>query len=235
MAQPLIRLLLEERSFRAMELTQRQQKLNSVSTRRDAGFSLIEIFVVASIIGILTAITIPQLAGQRRLIRSAAVPREIMTQLRFTRQQAMSQRQSFTFQYDNVTKVISVIDNNATGNTVLNSASYPNNTGSAVVLTSSLTQSGLSSAEISYGIPTGFPSGALGDGVSRTNLTNGKINITFQPDGSVVDTNGNPLDQALFIYNSKLPSQTTAAVSVLGSSGRTKLWRYDPGTNTYVE
>ena len=235
MAQPLIRLPLEESSFRAMKLTQRQQNLTSVSTRRDAGFSLIEIFVVASIIGVLTAITIPQLAGQRRLLRSAAVPREIMTQLRFTRQQAMSQRQSFTFQYDNVAKLITIIDNNAAGATVLNSASYPNNTGSAVVLTSSLTQSGLSSTEISYGVPSGFPTGALADGVSSTSLTSGKINITFQPDGSVVDANGNPLDRALFLYNSKLPSQTTAAISVLGSSGRTKLWRYDPGTNTYVE
>src|SRR5215203_5513305 len=85
----------------------------------------------------------PQLAGQRRLLRSAAVPREIATQLPFARQQAMSQRQSFTFQYDNVAKQIKIIDNNATGSTVLNSSSYPNNTGSAIVLTSTLTESGL--------------------------------------------------------------------------------------------
>jgi len=203
--------------------------------QRNSGFSLIEVCVVASIIGVLTAITIPQLAAQRRLLRSAAVPKEIMTQLRFARQSAMSQRQSFTFQYDNNTKVIKVIDNNASGVTVLNDGNYPNNTGSTVVLTSTLTVSGLSAAEGSYGIPTGLPQGALNDGVSKTSLTNGQVNITFQPDGSVVDANGNPLDRALFIYNSKLPSKTASAVSVLGSAGRIKLWRYDSGTNTYVE
>jgi len=235
LAQALIRLLREERPVWAIALSKLRNNSPSITNRREAGFSLIEVFVVATIIGVLTAIAIPQLAGQRRLIRSAAVPREIMTQLRYARQQAMTQRQSFTFQYDNTAKRITIIDNNAAGATVLNDASYPNNSGSAVVLTSSLTQNGLSASEVSYGIPTGLPTGALADGVSRTNLTGTKINVTFQPDGSVVDTNGNPIDRALFIYNSRLPSQTSAAVSVLGSSGRIKLWRYASSTNTYIE
>ncbi len=158
-----------------------------------------------------------------------------MTQLRYARQQAMSQRQSFTFQYDNTAKQITIIDNNASGATVLNDSNYPNNSGSSVVLTSTLTLMGLSSSEVNYGIPTGLPAGALSDGVSKTDLTSYKINVTFQPDGSVVDANGNPVDRALFLYNSKVPSQTAAAVSVLGSSGRIKLWRYASSTNTYIE
>jgi Tfp pilus assembly protein FimT len=191
--------------------------------------------MVAALIGIMTAIAVPQLAGQQRLIRSAAVARELMTQIRFARQQAMMQRQSFTFQYNNLTKQIVVIDNNATGPLVLLDPNYPNNVGSTVVLTSTLTGGGLSSAEINYGVPTGLPSSALADGVSKTNLTNGKISITFQPDGSVVDANGNPLDRALFLYNTRVPRETAAAVSVIGSAGRIKLWRYDPANNTYVE
>lgn len=214
-----------------------EQKLNLTveSKRSAAGFSLIELFLVASIIGVLTAVAIPQLAAQRRLIRSAAVPREIMTQLRFARQRAISNREAVTFQYDNVAKEIKVIDNNATGVTVLNDPNYPNNSGSVVVQTSTLTLMGLSAAEVSYGIPTGLPAGALSDGVSKTNLTNAKIIVTFQPDGSVTDANGNPVDRALFLYNSKLPKETAAAISVLGSAGRIKLWKYASGTNTYVE
>jgi Tfp pilus assembly protein FimT len=196
---------------------------------------MIELVMVAALIGISTAIAIPQLAGQRRLLRSAAVPREILTQLRYARQQAMSQRQSFTFQYNNTTKQIVVIDNNASGTAVLNDGNYPNNSGSVVVVTSSLATEGLTSSEISYGIPTGYPTSALGDGVSRTNLTSAKVNVTFQPDGSVIDASGNPLDRGLFFYNSRIPAQTSAAISVLGSAGRIKLWRYDPGTNTYIE
>jgi prepilin-type N-terminal cleavage/methylation domain-containing protein len=234
-AQALIRLLREERPVWAIELSRLKQNSLSITNRREAGFSLIEIFVVATIIGVLTAIAIPQLAGQRRLIRSAAVPREVMTQLRYARQQAMSQRQSFTFQYNNTTKQIIIIDNNASGATVLNDSSYPNNSGSSVVLTSTLTLMGLASSEVSYGIPSGLPTGALADGVSRTSLTSSKINVTFQPDGSVVDANGNPIDRGLFFYNSKVPNLTAAAISVLGASGRIKLWKYNSSTNTYVE
>jgi len=210
-------------------------KKNSTISKREAGFSLVELFVIAGLIGILTAFTIPQLAGQRRLHRSAAVNREIMTQLRLARQKAMSERCSYTFQYNNSTKVITIIDNNASGATVLNDANYPNNTGSTVAFTSSLTQMGLASTEISYGIPTGLPTTALSDGVSKTSLSSSKVNVTFQPDGSVVDANGNPVDFGLFMYNNKIPTETATAVTVLGAAGRIKLWKYDSTSNTYKE
>lgn len=202
---------------------------------RQAGFSLIELVMVAALMGIMTAITVPQLAGQRRLIRAAAVPRDIMTQLRYARQMAMSQRQAYTFQYNNTTKQIIIIDNNSSGAILLNDANYPNNSGSSVISTTDLTGSGLDSTEINYGIPSGLPTGALSDGVSMTSLTSGKITITFQPDGTVVDNNGIPVDRALYIYNTKVPKETAAAISIMGSAGRIKLWRYYQPSNSYVE
>jgi Tfp pilus assembly protein FimT len=183
----------------------------------------------------MTAIAIPQLAGQRRLLRSAGVGKEIVTQLRYARQQAMTQRQAFTFEYDNVNKQIRVIDHNASGNAVLADGAFPMSAGSAVVVTSPLTTGGLSSSEISYGIPAGLPNGALSDGVSKTDLTNNFIRITFQPDGSVVDAAGSPIDRAIFIYNTKAPTETAVAISVLGSAGRIKLWKYVTSTNAYAE
>jgi prepilin-type N-terminal cleavage/methylation domain-containing protein len=199
------------------------------------GFSLVELLTVLAMACILTAIALPQLIAQRRLVRSAGVAREIATQLRFARQQAMTQRQSFTFQYDNVAKQISIIDNNASGTSVLTDGNYPNNAGSTVVLTSSLTTGGLPGGEINYGVPLGFPTGALGDGITCTSLTSGKINITFQPNGSVIDASGNLVDRAIFVYNTQVPRETAGAISIIGSAGRIKMWRYDPTTNTYIE
>lgn len=203
------------------------------------GFSIVDLMIVVTLLGVLAALAIPQLISQRRLIRSSAVNREILTQLRFARQQAMTQRQVFTFQYDNSTKQILIIDHNnnpdVSGVTVLADPSYPNTAGRVIVSTIRLVSTGLPASEITYGIPSGLPTGALGDGVSRTSLTSSKVNVAFQPDGSVVDINGNPLNRALFLYNNKAAQHTASAVSVLGAAGRVKLWRYDSRVNKYVE
>jgi prepilin-type N-terminal cleavage/methylation domain-containing protein len=214
--------------------------------RAQRGFSYIELLVVLALGGIVTALAVPQMVSQRRLTRSAEVTREVLAQLRYTRQLAMAQRRAFTFQYDDDTKQINIIGPIPAGVPALTDALYPNNTGSGTVTWVPLTRGGLSAAEISYGIPTtstGLPSGAtalptgpLGDGVPKTSLNaSNKLNITFQPDGSVIDTNAVPLDQAMFIFNNKAAQASASAISVLGSTGRVKLWRYTTGGNKYAE
>lgn len=227
------------------------------------GYSLIEMIIVVAIIGIISAIAVPNLIRQRRLLRSTAVTREILTQMRHARQLAMSERQAMTFQYDDVAKQIRIIDHNndpasaTSGTAVLADPSYPSTASPAVVITTvSLLQGGIPASEIEYGIPTTstglpaghptIPTGPLGDGVSKTALSGNKFNITFQADGSVASPTGVPvggitlsqaarMDAAMFIFNDVAASNTASAISVLGTSGRVKVWRYTPNGNKYVE
>jgi hypothetical protein len=155
----------------------------------------------------------------------------------------MSRRQAFTFQYDHTNQRIQVIGPIPIGAAALADASYPNNTGSSVMLTLPIT--GLSATDLSEGIPTtstGLPAGAptiptgpLGDGVSRTTLSSGRLNITFQPDGSVIDSTGAPSNKGLFFFNNKAAQHTATAISVIGASGRIKIWRYTTNGNKYAE
>src|SRR3954471_678178 len=141
------------------------KETSKVKRRRSAGgFSMVELVVVAGLATILTAIAIPQMISQRRLTRSVALTREVMTQLRYARQLAMSQsgatpsgalrRVAFTFQYDDTLKQIKIIGPIPAGTAALVDASYPSNTGSSVVTTVSLAQGGIAVAHISSGIPT---------------------------------------------------------------------------------
>jgi len=200
------------------------------------GHSLIELLIVVALIAALSSIALPQLLAQRRLTRSVGVAQEIKTQLREARQLAMSQRQAITFRYDNTAKQISIIDHNSNpGGSLLVDPSFPNTAGSQVVLTIPLAETSISQ-DMNYGIPAGLPNGALGDGISMTALTNGQfLYVTFQPDGSVIDSAGDPQNRAIFIYNNRAAQVTASAISIIGASGRAKIWRYDASANVYGE
>jgi len=206
------------------------------SWHSNSGRSLVEILAVVAIASILTAVAVPQVISARRMIRSASLPREIASQLRYARQQAMSQRQAFTFVYDDSTKQISIIDHQSNASNVLNLSGYPNTAGSTTALTVPLAGgNGLPASEVSFGVPTGISSPTLTDTSTPTALVANKLTITFQPDGTVIDANGNVVNRAIFFYNNKIPNQTAFAVSVLGSAGRIKIWRYTPSASQYLE
>lgn len=220
--------------------------VKSHNRHSECGRTVIETLMVVAIASLLAAVAVPQIISARRLIRSAALTREVAAQLRLARQKAMSQRQAFTFQYDNSTKQIKIFDhnnnNNATatcnmsGTAVLTATNYPNTACTVTVLTVPLGGSGgLPSSEITFGVPSTITNTTLGDNTTPTALSGTVVNITFQTDGSVVDPAGLPSSKTLFFYNSQAADQTAAAISVLGSAGRIKIWRYDTSASKFAE
>lgn len=187
------------------------------------GFSLPEILIVLFIIAILVVLALPQITASRRMFRFAGIQRQVSTSLNETRQNAMSQRTAVTFRYDNVGKRILIYGG------IYGALGDANNK------ITSFATSGLLASEIIYGRPTGVSTAALGDTSDMTALSSNVVDITFQPDGSVVDASGNPVNKALFFYDSKSKKDGAFAVSVLGAGGRTKVWRYSTGINAYVE
>lgn len=187
------------------------------------GFSLPELVVVIFIIAIIGALALPQIVSSRRAFRFSGMQRQLAATLSEARQQAMSQRRAITFRYNDTAK-----------ETVLFGGSY-GALGNAQNRVESLYGSGVGQDEIIYGRPTGASTAALDDSSNQTPLTAGVVDITFQPDGSVLDASNNPVNKAVFFYHTKNPAEMAFAVSVLGAGGRVKIWRYSASVNKYVE
>lgn len=210
----------------------------------ERGFTLTEMVIVVGAIAIIAAIGIPQVVGARRMIRSVGLTREMAGGLRDARQMAISRRRAVTFQYDDDAKVVKLIDHGVndqglgkSGITVLTAGNYPYSTGSTVASTMMLTAGGLPASEIGYGLPTGVVLNAnkLSDNTTLVELSDHRLNITFQPDGTIIDNTGKPRDFAFIIYNKVKPKETAAAISILGITGRIKAWRYSESVQKFLE
>lgn len=191
--------------------------------KNQKGFGLIELLIVLLIIAIVVVLALPQIISSRRLFRFSGMQRQVTTALREARQEAMSQRKPITFRYDNNDKNI-IIWGGSLGNA-----------GAAENRLVPVAGDGLAPDDLVYGRPPGATSSALGDGSNVSPLSDNKLEIIFQSDGSVVDANDNPQNKALFFYSPKAPEESAFAVSVLGAGGRVKIWQYNSRINSYVE
>src|ERR1044072_5692869 len=203
------------------KLTNEEIDAPAATRAKEAGRSIIETLMVLTIAGIITSVAVPQMIGARRVMRASSIAREIATQMRFARQQAMTQRQAFTFQYDNTTKTVKIFDHNnnnnaittcnMTGQLVLTASGFPNTVCTSIVATIPLA-TGANATELTYGIPGAITNTTLDDGNVLTALSgSGLVNVTFQPDGTVQDSSGNYTTASLFFYNSQIPTQTASA------------------------
>lgn len=226
--------------------------MTSTSTRKvrtsSRGVTLFELLIVMGIIAVMSAIALPGLLGSSRAIGSAAMPRELVSYLRLARQEAMSKMLVFTCSYDNLTKQITITNHGERGitydpatDTMVklpgNAAPSANVVADVNVEQVSLTKSGIPASAISFGRVDGYPATTvLDDGVAMATMPAGnKINFTFQPDGSVVNAQNNPISRSLFLYNQQIGSKSAFAITVLGTTGRIKLWRYASNVNRYSE
>lgn len=187
------------------------------------GFSLPELIIVLLVMAILITLALPQILSSTRLFRFSSMQRQMASSITQARQDAMSDRQSVTFRYDNANKRM-----------ILFGGKY-GTFGDQKNSVQEMSGSGVSAYDIIYGRPATASADALGDGTNLTGLVNNFQDITFLPDGSVRDANNNPINKTLFFYYDKYREDTAFAISVLGAGGRTKVWRFNKQTNRYVE
>ncbi|HEY0427424.1 MAG TPA: GspH/FimT family pseudopilin [Pyrinomonadaceae bacterium] len=190
---------------------------------KNRGFSIPELLIVLLVASIILVLALPQLISSRRLMKFSAMQRQVSASLIEARQEAMSQRRPITFCYDDRNKQL-----------ITYGGSF-GAFGDAKNKVYNLSGFGVDSADIKYGRPGGVSAAALSDTTNMTSLARSIVEVTFQPDGSVIDASNNPQNSALFFYHNKYKKDAAFAVSILGAGGRIKVWRYSKGVNAYVE
>lgn len=199
------------------------QVIKNKYLQHQKGFSLPELVIVLLVAAILLVLALPQIISSTRLFRFSGFQRQVAASLRDARQEAMSQRKPVTFRYQNNNLRIIIYGGD------FGSLGDPGN------IVHEISGSNLAQNDVKYGRPDGVTTAALSDGTDLTALDGNAVEITFQPDGSVINSSNTPQNSALFFFHDKHRTDTAFAVSVLGAGGRVKIWRYSKGVNLYVE
>jgi type II secretory pathway pseudopilin PulG len=185
-----------------------------------AGFSTIELLIVAALIIVLAAMAIFMLSPQRRAYRSEDAAAQAANFLRDAYQRALSQRQTFAVRIDRANRLIQIVDENR-----------------LPVGDEREVRRDVLSDEVNFDPPV-FGGTVLAPPAAPYNYPTATYvsnvwTARFRSDGSVVDANGNLISATLFFSptnSQNIDKRLVRAVTLFGPSGSVRVWKYD-GTN----
>lgn len=199
------------------------------------GFSLMELLVVASVIIILTAISVPYLFQYQKLYRSEEQARKIMDLMQEASQLALNKRRTMRVEIDLTDNAVLLIDENTPGTAsddTLVKSSPLFSTGEIRVDTN---PSGVTSPNPPNYAGTVFANDTLGHKVGSTTVSNNNVwAARFRSDGSTVSATNVPVSATIFLWPPRAPGDAAArdnrevrAVTLFGGSGAVRYWKYN--------
>ena len=199
------------------------QERNGVGKTANAclaqGFSMTEVLITMTIIGIMFAIAIVAFTNELPTIRADSAMQLLEAQLRQARETAVDQRRNIQVTFQGTGEMLTVRQN-------LNVTTTP----PTVISTTTLGDFILDPNQMVFTVFKGLPDTPDGFGNSTAvnfNCGNPPLpcTITFQGDGTMVDRTGASINGTVFIGNVG-NTITARAVTILGATGRIKGYRY---------
>lgn len=180
--------------------------------RSQRGFSLIDMMVTLSVMGIVGSMATMQMGTVRRSMQGDGAMRLVMAQLNAAREMAITQRRNMEVRFVGSNWLQIVRNDVPNGTTVLMNVAFEGNVQYSLV--------GIADT------PDGFGnSSAISFGSAEK--------IMFQPNGTLIDNNGDPINGTVSLSIANIP-QSFRAVTVLGATGRVRGYRWNGAVWTRV-
>ena len=193
--------------------------MNLFSRRLHAqdGYNLVELMVVVGIMGVLSAITVVQTGPARTNAKGDAAMRIVLSQMNQAREMAIGQRRYIRVVFDTAKNQMSVVREDTTvATTTLSTIGFEGGVQFTLIAMVDTPDGYGSTTSTSFTSTNGtFPSATGSTSVAK-----------FTPDGTLVDWNGRTTNGTVFLAVPTV-STSTRAVTVLGSTGRVRGYRWD--------
>lgn len=221
-----------------MTISTRRRRAADAEGRRtaQAGYSVVELTMVVSIVGLLSAFALFELAGHRQAFRTDDQSRRILDFMRDASQRALVQRQLMRLEIDIDTNTMRIIDENAAGvadDAIVRREALPDQSVVRLVRTV-VALNGPPTGVIAPPAPSNYNAAAYGVSTHPLSLNSTVSVMRFRPDGTVVDNANNVTSLTLYLWE---PSTADAnipnvlgrvrAVTVFGGTGGIRLWKYN--------
>jgi len=167
-------------------------------TRSQRGFTLLEVMVTLSITAVVGSMATANMVHARRSVQGDGAMRIVMSQLNLAREMAITQRHLMEVQFVGANWV-RIVRHETPGN-------------ATTVVSSVALESGAN-----FALTGGVPDTPDAFGAAQT--------VMFGTDGTLIDTNGAPVNGTVFLSIANLP-ESTRAVTVLGSTGRVRGYKW---------
>jgi prepilin-type N-terminal cleavage/methylation domain-containing protein len=183
---------------------------------RQSGFSLLEMIVMLSIMGILSTMAVVQIGQAVPAMKADGAMRVVMSQLNTARELAISQRRYMQVKFVAPNQIQIVRTDVNTAGAVIGTT----------VLSAVLFESG-----ITYNKITGLPDTPDAFGMSASVNFGTATTIQFATDGELIDQTGGPLNGTIVLASPQIKN-SSRAVTIFGSTGRVRGYRWN--SNAWV-
>lgn len=174
--------------------------------RRQAGFSLVEAGITVALASVIAGFTLLNVVGVTPGISANAALSQAVEQLRNGHDSAIRQRRNVELRFLDENHIQLVRDDMPAGTTTL----------STIALQSKIT----------FCLFDGVPDTPDSFGKATAVYFGGASTMTFLSDGTLVDSQGNPINGTAFLGQAGHP-ETARAVTILGATGRVRGYRWN--------